>query len=149
MSLFDRLRASVGRHSGGGTSRHGRSGPGSTLPPITRQPSVKPILPTVDLLEAAAFYRALGFGVVPYDEGYSWVDHCGWELFHLRVAPGLEPGASLTAVYIHVDDAAGWRAALAATGEAEIGPVADMPWGMREFSFVDPSGNVIRIGQNL
>ncbi len=111
---------------------------------------MKPILPVADMGTATAFYRGLGFDVSTYDAGYAWVNHCGWELFHLNAVPGLEPGAVAAAAYVHVDDADGWRAALAATGNgAEIGLVADMPWGMREFSFVDPSGNVIRIGQNL
>jgi catechol 2,3-dioxygenase-like lactoylglutathione lyase family enzyme len=117
---------------------------------MKRRPSVKPILPVDDLVEATMFYRALGFDVTAYDDDYAWVNHCGWELFHLRVVPGLEPGGAAAAAYVHVDDADGWRAALAATAsEAEIGTVADMPWGMREFSFTDPSGNVIRIGENL
>jgi hypothetical protein len=28
-------------------------------------------------------------------------------------------------------------------------PIRDTPWGMREFSVVDPSGNLIRIGTRL
>lgn len=117
---------------------------------MPQRPSVKPILPVADLATAVDFYRGLGFDVSTYDDGYAWVNHCGWELFHLRAVPGLDPGAAAAAAYVHVDDADGWRAALAATGSGvEIGEVADMPWGMREFSFTDPSGNVIRIGQNL
>ncbi len=96
-----------------------------------------------------AFYRGLGFEVASYDDGYAWVRHCGWELFHLAAGPGLNGGPSSAAAYVHVGDADAWRAALTRTAPDEtIGPVADTPWGMREFSFSDPSGNVIRIGRN-
>lgn len=128
----------------------GRRTPASdtTLPTMRERPSVKPILPVADMPEAIGFYRGLGFEVVAYDDGYAWVRHCGWELFHLAAA---EPSAdrSDAALYLHVADADAWRASLVASGvDVAIGTVADMPWGMREFSFTDPSGNVIRIGRN-
>jgi catechol 2,3-dioxygenase-like lactoylglutathione lyase family enzyme len=138
------------RHLSEAVRRRRRAGHDSPLPAMLRRPSVKPILPVADLVAATAFYRGLGFDVSAYDDGYAWVNHCGWELFHLRLVPELGPGGNDASAYVHVDDADGWRAALAGSeSSAEIGPVADMPWGMREFSFSDPSGNVIRVGQNL
>ena len=140
--LFDRLRVR-------GASRPDVAEHDSTLPAMRRRPSVNPILPVADLAVAVAFYRSAGFDVSSYDDGYAWVNHCGWELFHLRLAAGLERGASAAAAFVHVEDADAWHAALSATGCADVGSIADMPWGMREFSFTDPSGNVVRIGHNL
>ena len=31
----------------------------------------------------------------------------------------------------------------------DVGEIADMPWQMREFAVLDPSGNRLRIGHNL
>lgn len=50
--------------------------------------------------------------------------------------------------YLHVTNADSWHAALMDAGVG-TGPITDQPWGMREFAVVDPSGNLIRIGQNL
>ncbi len=104
-----------------------------------------PILPVVDMAEAAEFYGTLGFAVVRHDDGYALVVRDGAELFHLRLEPGLDPSANPAALYLHVDDADEWHAGWQAAGASEV---ADRPWGMREFSLRDPSGNLIRVGHN-
>ncbi len=110
--------------------------------------SAAPILPVADMAEAAAFYRALRFSVAAHDDGYALVLQGGAELFHLRLAPGLDPTANPAALYLHVGDAderhAAWKA-----GPAEVTDPEDQPWGMREFSLRDPSGNLIRVGHPL
>lgn len=122
----------------------------SPLPYVAKRPTVNPILPVHDLDVAIAFYRSVGFAVTAYDSGYAWVRTCGWEFVHLALAPALEPGGSTAGVYIHVTDVVAWHRAIGENApDATIRAIADMPWGMREFSFSDPSGNVIRIGQNL
>jgi len=126
----------------------------SPLPYMARRPSVNPILPVGDMAEAIGFYRGLGYDVVSYDEQYAWVRHCGWEIVHLRLVEGLDPLANETTAFVHVDDADRWRsgfttppkATAAATELGEMGAVRDEPWGMREFSVTDPSGNVLRYG---
>lgn len=142
---IDRLLCGIRRRA----TIHRAAGHDSPLPALPGRPSVKPILPVADMAEAIGFYRALGFEVTVYDGGYAWVRHCGWELFHLAAVDPNVRGSD-AALYLHVADADAWRAALVATGAGvSIGTVADMPWGMREFSFADPSGNVVRIGRNL
>ena len=108
----------------------------------------KPILPVADMEAAIGFYRQVGFDVASYDDGYAWVRHRGEEVVHLRNVPDLDTAANRSSAYLHVHDANAWHEAMGAMG-ATIGPVADMAWGMREFSFTDPSGNLIRVGQNL
>lgn len=123
----------------------------SPLPWVGRRPTVNPILPVHDMDEAIEFYRRLGFDVQAYDSGYAWVRTCGWEFLHLSLASGLAPGTSVASAYVHVDDADEWHVAIsaAAPDDASIGPLADQPWGMREFAVTDPAGNVVRFGRHL
>ncbi len=127
---------------------HRRSREGS-LPFVRRRPTTNPILPIVNMAGAAQFYEALGFEVTAYDDGYAWVKHCGWEWFHLRRVDSVA-GNSASA-YLHVDDAAQWRAAMVAASEdsVDLSDLVDTPWGKSEFSFTDPANNLIRIGSDL
>lgn len=119
------------------------------LPFVGRLPATNPILPVVDMAEAVIFYRRLGFEVSAYDPQYAWVRHCGWEWLHLRAVESVENNQ--TSAYLHVDNADAWRAAMVKAADATItlGALIDMAWGLREFSFTDPAGNVIRIGHPI
>lgn len=123
--------------------RRSQDGP---LPAVRRAPTTNPILPVADMQEAISFYERLGFEVIAYDVGYAWVKHCGWEWFHLRKVGAVDHNAA--GAYLHVADADAWHAAMLAASDdsIELSPLADMPWGLREYSFTDPSGNLIRIG---
>ncbi len=123
---------------------------GSPLPFVPTRPSLKPILPVADMRAAISFYRELGFEVASYDGGYAWVKHCGWEFWHLRLVDGLDPTVNEASAYVHVADARQWHAALVAEGGIDgVGELVDQCWGMREFSLVDPAGNLVRFGQSL
>ncbi len=108
--------------------------------------SAAPILPVADMAAAVAFYQELGFDVIGHDDGYALVLHGDEEIFHLRLEPGLDPVGNPAALYLHVDDADAWHARWRDVGASGV---ADEPWGMREFSLRDPSGNLIRVGHNL
>ena len=95
-----------------------------------------------------AFYRGLGFEVEAFDDTYAWVRRNGDEILHLRLVPELDPAANESAGYFHVEDADSWHAAWTG-GEVDLTAIEDYPWGMREFSFSDPNGNLIRVGHNL
>ncbi len=56
------------------------------------------------------------------------------------------PAANEAACYVFIADVDAFHAAL--PGEIAVGPIVDQPWGMREFSVTDPSGNVLRFGQH-
>lgn len=109
---------------------------------------VQPILPVRDMAEAESFYRLAGFEVTRYDDGYGWVRRNGRELFHLVAAPELEPERNSSACYIHTADVdawhVGWRDA-----DLPVGDLENQPWGMREFTVFDPSGNRLRVGTNV
>lgn len=108
----------------------------------------KAILPVAFMESAVAFYRQLGFEVQSYDPGYAWVLHIGEEILHLREVVDLDAAVNAASAYLHVGDVGGWRAAWSAAG-VPVGAIEDQPWGMREFTVADPSGNLIRVGQNL
>ena len=116
--------------------------------PFTRHLVTKIVLPVADMDAAADFYGRAGFEIVRYDPGYTWVKHCGFEVLHLALVPGLDRSANHAAGYVHVADARAWHAALTEAG-IEASPVVDEPWEMREFSVVDPDHNLLRFGQNL
>lgn len=109
----------------------------------------KIIFPVIDMTASIAFYRSLGFEVESYDDGYAWVRHQGGEILHLAAAPDLNPDQNRAAGYFHVQDTNAWHAAWSADTDVELGPVEDLPWQMREFRLTDPSGNLLRVGQNL
>ncbi len=115
---------------------------------MTAPLTAAPILPVADMTAATAFYRELGFVVVAHDDRYALVVQDGAELFHLRQAPGLDPADNLAALYLHVGNADQWHAAWR-DGPAGVTDPEDQPWGMREFSLRDPSGNLIRVGHPL
>ena len=106
---------------------------------------VIPILPVRDLDEAREFWTRAGLEVQVYDEGYAFVLDSGEECIHLAVHRSVDPGANLSACYVHVPDVAGWHGRLADAG-LPVSPVREEPWGMTEFSVRDPSGNLVRVG---
>jgi catechol 2,3-dioxygenase-like lactoylglutathione lyase family enzyme len=108
----------------------------------------KIIFPVADMSTAIEFYRALGFDVAQYDDGYAWISHQGSEILHLSKVEALDAATNHAAGYFHVKDVDRWHAVVKPSVES-LEEVLDRPWGMREFSFHDPSGNLLRFGQNL
>jgi catechol 2,3-dioxygenase-like lactoylglutathione lyase family enzyme len=117
---------------------------------------IAPILPVRDVAAALARYKQLGFegGLYPPTNadgrpfyGFVWR---GDVRFHLTLADNLDPGANTSAAYIYVADLdelfARWSAA---SPDGELRKPDDMPWGMREMSYSDPDGNLLRIGRQL
>jgi uncharacterized glyoxalase superfamily protein PhnB len=111
-----------------------------------------PTLPVVNMTDAVAFYEQAGFGVRVYadddgdpGEGFAFVDYDGQSVFDLDVVD-IDPARNGAGCYLIVNDADAWHARMTAAG-LPVGPIADQPWGMREFTLTDPSGNNIRIGR--
>ena len=113
---------------------------------MTRRPVLIPILPVRDLTEADGFWsRVPGVTLERYDEAYAFVMVRGHEVAHLVVVPGLDPASNHAATYLHVPDVDSWHAELDRAG-VPVTPLRDEPWGMREASTADPSGNLLRFG---
>ncbi len=115
-----------------------------------------PILPSCSLSETRAFYAAAGFSVPFFDDGhygYLIVERDGVEIqfFH---HPELDPAGSHHGAYIRcvdVGEVAAWFAPLGLPnhGIPRLDPPENKPWAMREAALVDPSGNLLRMGQRL
>ena len=103
-----------------------------------------PMLATDDVAASAAFWTKAGFDVETYDDGFAAASRDGIEL-HLATPPadGRERGEA----YLHARDVDllhdAWRDA-----GVDVSEVVDQPWGMREFSVVDPGGNRVRVGRS-
>jgi hypothetical protein len=100
------------------------------------------------MAESRRFYETAGFEVSEYDGGYFFVIRDGTELVHLVHTPELDPQANRAACYLHCSRAAEWHRDWADAG-LPVSLLEVRPWGKREFSVIDPSGNVIRVGQPL
>jgi uncharacterized glyoxalase superfamily protein PhnB len=115
--------------------------------------SSTPTLPVTGLEEAIAFYERAGFGVRVYAEpggqpgDFAFVDFDGQSVFDLDVVD-IDPARNGAGCYLVVKDVDGWHARMQ-VADLPVTPVADQPWGMREFTLTDPSGNHIRIGRSV
>ena len=68
-------------------------------------------------------------------------------MFDLDHVAHLDPSTNAAGCYLIVPDVEDWHAKLHAAG-LPVTPVEDQPWGMREFTLTDPSGNHVRIGRS-
>jgi catechol 2,3-dioxygenase-like lactoylglutathione lyase family enzyme len=109
-----------------------------------------PILPARDLDETIAFYSRLGFELHRrYDHhGYAIVSRGPMEL-HFFDHEHVDPAHSHAGCYLRVEDARAMHDEWHRNGVERVSTLEDKPWLMREFSVVDPSGNLLRVGQSL
>jgi len=120
-----------------------------TDPPLPSFEAVSPRLPVDDVERLLAFYvDSLGFEL-----GWKW----GVPPTHASVCRGsvsfdlirVRPEFQGTAMaYVQVVGIDAYHAELTAKN-VRVSPVADRPYGMRDFEVVDPSGNRIAFGQPL
>jgi hypothetical protein len=119
---------------------------------------VAPVLPVRDVRGALERYRRLGFqtracleaGVSSEEApiyGYrSW----GPVEIHLCGSDTLDPKTTTSVCYLFVADAdAAYTAWSAAAVEGRFRPPADTTYGVREFGYVDPDRNLVRVGSSL
>ena len=112
---------------------------------------VAPVLPVLDLDAALERYRRLGFVVEPYTGGerYGFVERDSVSL-HLTEWAEHDPGRTAAQVYLYVSDADAVHAEWAASGvEGRLTEPSDRAYGLREFAYVDPDGNLHRVGSRL
>jgi uncharacterized glyoxalase superfamily protein PhnB len=115
--------------------------------------STTPTLPVTHIAEAVVFYEQAGFGVRVYmddsgdgGDGFAFVDFDGQSVFDLDAAADMDPRANRAGCYLITGDADAWHTRMSAAG-LPVTAIADQPWGMREFTLTDPSGNCVRIGR--
>lgn len=121
-----------------------------------RRDSAEPILPARNLTEVRAFYGRLGFAAWFGDDPrwqYEIVSRRGL-VVHFFADADLVATKNDAGCYWRVEDADRLHQELAALdlpgeGVPRLTSPVDQPWGMREFTLVDPSGNLVRIGHEL
>jgi len=114
------------------------------------------ILPVTDIDAAVARYGQLGFATQVYenrlDDGraiYAFLRRDQIAL-HLSLAERLNPHHNSSAVYLYVDDPDALFAEWSVVAPADrLAAPADKEWGVREMTYVDPDGNLLRIGRIL
>ena len=113
----------------------------------------EPILPAQDLHRTREFYQSLGFKSGYNDDHYDILRR-GNLVVHLEHQDDLAPAENHTSCYWRVANADALHHEFAALGLPSEGVPRltdpfDEPWGMREFTLKDPSGNLIRVGHEL
>ncbi len=112
-------------------------------------PDSTPILPVRDIGEAGEFYESAGFDVRVYEGGgHAFVEYEDESVFDLGLPDTFEVGANRAGCYLIVRVVEPWHARLVEAG-VPVTELADQPWGMREFTLTDPSGNRVRIGRAI
>jgi catechol 2,3-dioxygenase-like lactoylglutathione lyase family enzyme len=118
----------------------------------TRLTSFAPQFLVDDLGRSMAFYRKLGFTFAePWDDFYAIGTRDGLEL-HLKEAPKNDAERRHRRENEHLDAAAGidgieaFYAHCVASSVSVVKPLADTPWGTKDFYVEDPDGNVIAFG---
>ena len=110
-------------------------------------PDATPIFPVRDLTEAISFYESAGFDTRAYGGGgFAFVEYQEESVFDLD--QGEYTGETHAGCFLRVHNVDTWHAELTAK-RLPVGPLQDMPWGMREFRLTDPSGNYVRIGRSV
>lgn len=82
------------------------------------------------------------------DDGYL-VTHAGGVEVHFSHDREATAGASPARAFIHVQDTATLWKHLKSEHAADLEPLQDQDYGLREFAITDPDGNRIRIGSPL
>ena len=59
----------------------------------------------------------------------------------------MDPSANHAGCYVITADADEWHRRFVSAG-VSVTSIEEMPWGMREFTLTDPSGNNVRVGRN-
>ena len=112
-----------------------------------------PTLPCRSMSATVEFYRRLGFegGAHEFNSEYAILRRGAVEL-HFFTHKELVPAESSAGCYIRVLDVESIYRSISSsqlprTGIPRMDTLEDKPWGLREFSVVDPDGNLLRIGQ--
>jgi len=113
----------------------------------------EPILPAQNMIATRAFYESLGFTAGYHHDRYEILRRENL-VVHLEKRDDLVPATNETSCYWRVADADALHdewvlLGLPSEGCPRLTAPADEPWGMREFTLKDPSGNLIRVGHEL
>ena len=108
---------------------------------------VMPELPVHDVAAAVSYYRdVLGFTINYQQHDIGVMDRDAIRLLLVaRTAQFSGPASA----YVYVADADALHAELLARGALVQSEPVSQPWGLREFSVLDPDGNRLTLGQTF
>jgi hypothetical protein len=107
--------------------------------------SVAPVFSTTDVDGWLEHYRALGFAVEAFDEGYGFASRDGVDL-HVSFNAEHDPTLTAGCAYLAVDDADALAGEWASVTGGRTVPPVDTDYGIREGAHIDPDGNLLRFG---
>jgi len=111
---------------------------------------LKAFLPSKDFEVSKQFYQDLGFTVAWSNDGLAYIHH-GKAAFLLQKYY-VKAFAENLMMHLLVEDVESWWArnqdVLLRHG-IKSEPPKDQPWGIRDFVFLDPTGVLWRVGQNI
>ena|SRR5579859_5754600 len=99
-----------------------------------------------DLEQALSFYGQLGFQTTYHDENFAIIERDGLDL-HLNHFPGA-PKGKCSVCWIAVTNSDALYQQYLPTN-AVRSPLKAQPWGLKEFTVRDPSGNLIIFAERL
>ena len=112
---------------------------------------IKAFIPAKDFEFSKRFYRDLGFAMQSDAGGVAYFSfgHCSFLLQNYYV----QSFAEHLQMHLLVEDVRAWWSQVTAADLANkygvrLNPLVEQPWGMTDFSILDPSGVCWRIGQN-
>jgi hypothetical protein len=116
----------------------------------SRSRGFAPCFPARDIRAALAHYEALGFEVMPFEEGmeWAWARFNGAEL-HLFYKENHNPATTAAAADLVVDDVDDVERRWAGTGVEGTSDPYDTSYNMREAVHIDLDNNLIRINSPL
>jgi uncharacterized glyoxalase superfamily protein PhnB len=104
-----------------------------------------PELPLADVPTGVAYYRdVLGFRVNSQQHEIGVMDR---DSVRLLLIARTERHRGIGSCYVYVRDADALHAELVAKDANVQGPPVSRPWGLREFSVLDPEGHQLTFGQ--
>jgi catechol 2,3-dioxygenase-like lactoylglutathione lyase family enzyme len=116
---------------------------------------VAPVFPVRDVDAALRLYKRLGFRGEPYEvsdnDGFFY-GYLSWDdvVLHLKRVSELDPLRTTSACYIWVYDAdALYQKWSQESLPGRLHAPEDTAYGLRELGYVDPDGNLLRIGSEM
>ena len=112
---------------------------------------IKAFVPARDFALSKQFYEDLGFTIKWSSDDLAYVQH-GNASFLLQNFYVPEHAGNFM-MHVLVEDVEAWWRQVQTRGleskyQVKAEPPADRPWGLRDFTIVDPTGVLWRIGQN-
>ncbi|KRA53914.1 glyoxalase [Pseudoxanthomonas sp. Root65] len=113
---------------------------------------MKAFVPAKDLAESIAFYEALGFEAIRESDELAYLRHGSTAFLLSRFY--LREHAENFVMHLLVENADDWHRNVEASGvvarfSVRLSTPDDRPWGIRDFTLIDPTGVLWRIGHVL